>query len=182
MNLSLPEKVFLKAYKEAGENTVIQLVVDGKKHPVLIYDVIRDGVTGDIQHVDFYLVRMDEEITARIPLEIVGESPAMKSAGGILNQTMDDLEVEALPANLPQKIMVDISGITELNQSIYVKDLSVPKNVTIVVDPETVVLTVTEPMAEEVIVAPVDVSAVKVETEEKKEARDKEKAAEGEEK
>ncbi len=89
------------------------------------------------------------------------------------NRAMTEIEVEALPGNLPPHFTVDLSPLTELNQSIYVRDLAVPKGVKVLVDPETVIVTVTPPLKEEEI-APavaVDLSAVKVETEEKKEER-----------
>jgi len=124
---------------------------------------------------------MDEKIRTHIPLEFIGESPAVKNYGGILNKSMLEIEIEALPKDLPHNIPVDISQIKELDQSIYVKDLSIPKNVKILVDPETVIATVSLPK-EEAPSEPIDISAVKVETEEKKLERSKEKEAETEEK
>ena len=105
----------------------------------------------------------------------------MKEAG-ILNRTMLEIEIEALPGDLPSKFEVDLGAIKELNQSIYVKDVRAPKGVEILVEPDTVIATVTPPMKEEEIApAPAaDVSEVKVETEEKKAEREKETAAEGE--
>ncbi len=170
---------FKKIFKAAGENTVITLLVDGKKQPALIYDVQHNSVSGDVVHVDFYGVRMDEKIKAGIPLEFVGESPAVKEKQGILNKTISEIEVEALPADLPHSFKVDLSKLVDIDQSIYVKDLGIPKNVSVELDPETVVVTVTPPKKEEEIVAPVeatDLSAVKVETEEKKAERATERA------
>lgn len=180
MNLSLNGKAFHKVFKDAGENKVITLVVDGKKMPVLVHDLNRNYLTDEISHVDFYLVRMDEKIEAPVPIELVGEAPAVKEHGGILNRTMDSIEVEALPGDLPSNFTVDVSVLVELNQSIYVKDLVVPKNVKVLVDPETVIISVTPPLKEEELApAVVDVSTVKVETEEKKEERAQNKEKEG---
>jgi large subunit ribosomal protein L25 len=180
MNLSLDGKAFLKVFKDAGENKVITLLVDGKKMPVLVHDLNRHYLSEDIDHVDFYLVHMDEKIEAPVPIELVGEAPAVKEHGGILNRTMDAVEVEALPGDLPESFKVDVSVLAELNQSIYIKDLIVPPKVRILIDPETVIVSVTPPLKEEVVEAPVvDVSTVKVETEEKKEERDKSKQEEG---
>lgn len=180
-SLTVDAKEFKKLFKEAGENTVVNLALeDGKKHPTLIHEVQRDFISNEVQHVDFHEVRMDEKIKAPIPIVFTGESPAIKSLGGILNRSMDEIEVEALPGDLPQAFTVDLSALAELNQSIYVKDIVAPRAVKIMVDPETVIATVTEPVKEEEIVAPpepADVSAVKVESEEKKEGRAKEKTA-----
>jgi len=185
MHLAVKSKDFKNVFKEAGESSIINIVVFDKNKkeeiPVLIHDIQKDYLTDDIIHIDFYRVRMDEKIRTHIPLEFIGESPAVKNYGGILNKSMFEIEIEALPKDLPHNISVDISQIKELNQSIYVKDLSVPKNVKILVDPETVIATVSLPK-EEAPSEPIDVSAVKVETEEKKLERSKEKEAETEEK
>ena len=176
--LAIPRKELKQLFKEAGENTVITLAIGNERQAALIYDVQHDSVSGDVIHVDFYGVRMDEEITAAIPLEFTGEAPAIKEFGGVLNKTMLEIEVEALPANLPHSFLVDLSGLTELNQSIYIKDLAIPKGVKVSLDLETVLVTVTPPAEEEVApVEPTDVSAIKVETEEKKAEREAEKAA-----
>lgn len=177
-HLSVPAKEFNKVFKEAGTNTVVHLAVGGKKHPALIYDVVRDYLTSDIAHIDFYEVRMNEAIKAKVPLEFMGEAPAVKEKGAVLNKAMSEIEVEALPGDLPHRFEVDLSVLNDLDKSIYVKDLAVPKGVKVLVDPETVVATATPPAAEEVVeAAPADVTAVKVETEEKKAERTAEKAA-----
>jgi large subunit ribosomal protein L25 len=178
MHLLVDAREFKKLYKEAGENTILSLMVGGKEHKALIHDVQRDAVEGNVHHIDFHEVRMDEVIHARVPIELVGEAPAIKEQGGILNRTMTEIEVEALPSDLPHSLEVDITNLKELNQSVYVKDLTLPKGVKIDVDPETVIVSIAAPMKEEVApVAPVDVADVKVETEEKKAERETEKAS-----
>ncbi len=166
--LAVEKKAFQKLYKEAGENTVITLLLGEKKQPCLVHDVQYDPVSGDIVHVDFYGVRMDEKLRTMVPVEFTGEAPAVKEKNGILNKAISEIEVEALPADLPHAFTVDVSGLAELNQSIYIKDITVPQNVKIFLDPETAVATVTEPVKEEEIAPPtMDVADVKVESEEK---------------
>ena len=178
-HVAIPRRAFEKLFKEAGENTVITLAIEGKRQPALIYEVERDRLSGEVIHVDFYGVRMDEKITASIPIEFTGESPAIKEKGGVLNKTLAAIEVEALPGDLPHSFSVDVGILADLDQSIYVRDLRIPDVVKVLIDPETVVVSVTPPVAEEVVEAPVtDVSAIKVETEEKKAERTAEKAAE----
>lgn len=175
IHISVPLKDFLKVYREAGENMVVNLVLDGEKRPVLIYDLQRDPVSDEIIHVDFYQVRMDEKIKAAVPLVFIGESPAVKEKGGILTKAMHEVEVEALPAEIPHEFEVDLSLLDDLDKSIYVKDLRVPAGVRVMVDPETVIATV-KAFVEEVIPAEAPtVEAVKVEAEEKVEERKKEK-------
>jgi large subunit ribosomal protein L25 len=176
LHLTVPAKDFIKVWKQAGSNTVVNVLLEKKKQPALIYEVRKNYLSGDIEHVDFYAVRMDEKIKAKVPLEFIGEAPAVKEKSGILNKAMAEIEVEALPADLPRSFEVDISSLDDINKSIYVKDIKVPKGVSITVDPETVIVTVKPPLAEEKVEAPVEVSAVKVEGEEEKAERAAEKA------
>lgn len=173
-------KEFGRVFKEAGENTVIDLVLGSEKWPSLIYDIQRDGISGDISHIDFYRVNMTEKIKARIPLEFIGEAPAVKDKIGTLNRVMNDIEVEALPADLPHKIEVDLGVLVDLDKNIYAKDLKVSPLVKIMLEPEAVVATVV-PLQKEEEVKPeavVDVSQVKVESEEKKSERETKKEQE----
>ncbi len=193
LHLVVPAKEFNKVFKAAGANTVVNLVIEkdlsigqaglpvGRQGntPVLIHDVTKDYMTEEVQHIDFYQVRMDEKIKAKIPLVFKGESAAVKEKAAILNKAMAEVEVEALPGDLPRHLEVDLSALDDLNKSVYVKDIVIPRGVKVLVDLETVIVTATPPAAEEekVEAAPVDVTAVKVETEEKKTERATEKAA-----
>lgn len=168
IHLAVNEKEFAKVLKEAGESTVITLVVGTKKIPALIYDVEIDPISDKVLHVDFYLVNMNEEITTEVALEFIGESPAVKTEGGVLVKSMHEIEVRALPANLPHAIEVDLSKLKNIHDSIHVKDLIVKAGVKLLADEDAVVATVLEQAAEEVVVAPVNVADVKVEGEEKK--------------
>lgn len=182
LHLAVAAKDFSKILKEAGTSTVINLLIDNdpstssgqRRRPALIHDVVRDYLTDSIIHVDFYQVKMDEKIKAKVVLEFLGSAPAVKDQGGILNRVMSEVEVEALPAALPHSLSVDLSVLDELNKSIYIKDLSIPGDVEVLVEPETVVATVTPPAVEEKKIEeePVDVGDVKVETEEKKAERE----------
>ncbi|MEK7138293.1 MAG: 50S ribosomal protein L25 [Patescibacteria group bacterium] len=178
-HLSVIGKEFSKVFGEAGESTIVNLKHGSEAWPVLIHDVKKDYLSGEIVHVDFYRVTMTEKINANVPLEFIGEAPAIKEKLGILNKAMVEIEVEALPAHLPHDIKVDLSVLVDLTSNIYVKDLKFSKDVKVLVDPETVVATIV-PMQKEEEVAPavVDVSTVKVEGEEKKAERDAEKAEE----
>lgn len=178
-HLSVPVKEFSKIFKEAGESTVIKLNIENENKAaefnVLIHDIERNHITDEISHIDFYAIKMDEKIRVRVPLEFIGESAVSKTKEGLLVKAMNEIEVEALPGNLPRHIQVDVGAITEIGKSILVKDLNLEKGVRILVDPETVVATAVE-VAEEEIAAPVvSVEDVKVESEEKKKERETEK-------
>jgi large subunit ribosomal protein L25 len=179
IHLAVSLKEFNDVYKKAGESLIINLIIEGEKNskpiPVLIHDIQKNYLNENILHVDFYEVKMDEKIKTRVPLEFIGESEAVKNYGGILNKSMFEIEIEALPKDLPHKIEVDISKLKELNQTIYVKDLNLPKGVKVLVDFETPIISVIPPQEEIKVSEPIDVSAVKVESEEKKAEREKEK-------
>jgi len=176
-HIAVNAKEFAKVFKAAGESSIVHLVIGSEKKPTLVHDVSRDYFSGEVSHVDFYQVRMDEKIKAHVHIEFLGDAPAVKEQGGFLNKTISEIEVEALPGDLPHVLTLNLETLTELNQSLHVKDIPVPKGVRIMIEPEAVVVTVTPPLKEEEKVeAPVDVSAIKVEGEEKKAERDAEKA------
>lgn len=170
LHLVVPVKEFNNVFRSAGESTLITLAVEGSSQPfnVLIHDLQHDAMTGATLHVDFYAVRMDEKITIAVPLEFIHEAPAVKEKQGVLIKAMHEIKVEALPGDLPHSIVVDLASLTDIDASVYVRNLSVPKNVKVLVDAETVVATVTAQAAEEEVVAPLTVQDVKVESEEKK--------------
>lgn len=148
--VSLDKKKFNDTYEEVGESTVFKLAIDGKdERNVLIKDIQRDVLTGAARHVDFYQVRMDEEIEAEIELMFKGESAAVKELAGILVKNMDAIQVKCLPGDLPPEIEVDITPLKTFDDYIYVKDLPVSEKVEVLVDPETVVAMVSEPRSEE---------------------------------
>lgn len=175
LHLAVNAKEFAKVWAEAGESTVVNLVVKGKAHPVLIHDCHKNTLTGEILNIDFRQVDLSEKVTAVVPLVFVGESEAVKN-GGIFVRSMDEVEVEALPTDLPHEINVDISSLNEMGDSLYVKDIIVTGKFEIVENEETVIATVSEP-EEEVETAPVSVADIKTEGEMKKAEKEAKKSA-----
>lgn len=144
------KKIFDKVYDEAGESTILKLALEGNgERNVVIKDVQKDIISGQPIHVDFYQVRMDEEIEAEVELVFVGESAAVKELGGVLVKNMDSVDIKCLPGDLLSKIEVDISRIKTFDDYIYVKDLAIPEKVEVLVDAETVVAMVSPPRTEE---------------------------------
>jgi large subunit ribosomal protein L25 len=177
LHLMVSAKDFSKIFKEAGESTIVKLKIKNEKlktdeFNVLVYDFQKNPLTDEFNHIDFYSVRMDEKITTSVPLEFIGEAPAVKEQGGILIKAMQEVEIEALPADLPHHINVDISIIKAIGDSIFIKDLDFGKGVKVLVGPETVVATVIEIAKEEEIKPEVKVEDVKVEGEEKKKEKE----------
>ncbi len=123
IHIGVPVDALEKVYKEAGEHSVIEVEIEGDKRTVLIHAVDTHPITHRVLSVDFYQIRMDKKTTAHIPLEFKGVSSAVDEQGGVLVKSMDEIEVVALPADLPSVIIVDISILKEFKDSIYVKDL-----------------------------------------------------------
>ncbi len=172
VHLSVSAKDFSKVFKEAGESTIINLIVENSKLPVLVHDVGFNSLNDEIDHIDFYAVRMDEKITATVPLEFVGEAPAVKEKGGVLIKAVKEIELETLPADLPRSIAVDIAPLSDIGSVIRVGDLKIGSKIKLLVDLETVVASIIEQAAEEA--APeVKIEDVKVEGEEKKKEKEK---------
>ncbi len=160
--VTLDEKEFLAAFKKAGETSVVELIVGKQTYPVLIHNIQVDPVNASTLHADFLKIDLKKKVTANIPLELVGESPAEKQGFGTVVSYVDEVEVEALPGDLVDKIEVNVETLTEAEQSISIKDLHYDKNkLTITNDPETIVVKV-EVQKEE----PVEVPAAPVEGEE----------------
>lgn len=140
-----------KVYKQAGESTLIDLSIDGGEPiEVLIKDAQFTTLTGELTHIDFYQVKKGEKIETEIGLEFVGESAAVKALGGVLAKALDKITVKCLPRDLVQHIDVDISVLGTFEDSIHVKDLSIPSGLEVITDPEIMVASVSEPKEEKV--------------------------------
>ncbi|MFH1353705.1 MAG: 50S ribosomal protein L25 [bacterium] len=147
--LQVERKAFTKVLKEAGHTSLINLSLGTTKHTVLVREVQVHPVKSKLLHVDFYQVRLDEKITAHVPLNFVGESPAVKDQGGVLVRNLDELELEALPQDLPHDIKIDISVLKAFEEPIRVADLKLPMGVELLHEPEEVIALVQPPRTEE---------------------------------
>ncbi len=150
--LEIKAQDFHTIYKKSGDTNIIDLEFEeqGKKQVrnVLVQDVSYHFLNGQPIHIDFYEVEMDKLIKAHVPVNFFGESPAI-AKGGILVKSMNEIEVEALPKDLPHEIPVDISKLIDFNQTIYIKDIKFPSEVKVLVDEETPIASISEPISEE---------------------------------
>lgn len=144
-SIAVDEKEFKKVLKQAGESSLVELFVEKEKRPVLIHDIQRDPLTGSVIHIDFYQPDLTEEVQVAVPLVFEGIAPAEKDLGGTLNKNMQEIEVKALPQNLPHEITVSIEGLKTFEDHILVKDLVMPKDVTAVKGPDEIVAAVLPP-------------------------------------
>ncbi len=161
--LTVDKVTFEKVLKQAGESSVITLSGLATPKDVLVQDVSFDPRRGGVIHIDFYAVEAGKEITVDVPLEFVGEAPAVK-LGGTLTKVLQEIEVTCTPANLPQHINVDVSSLDDFEKQIHVRDLAIPANVTVENDQDDVVALVQAVTEEaEAPVAAIDMSAIEVE-------------------
>ena len=138
----------------SGENILVELEIAGKNRLALVQEVQHSPVGGDILHVDFHAVSMDEKIEAEVPLEPVGVANGVKNFGGLLEQNIRALAIECLPKDLPDKLTVDVSALN-IGDSIHVRDIALPEGVRTRVQPDLTVFSVMAPTVEEEPVAEV---------------------------
>ena len=158
-SIQVDAKEFNTVYDKAGETSIVELLLSSKSRPALIHNVQLDPVTGNFLHVDFYQVNLKEKVQTVVPLEITGESQAVQSGIGTIVQQIQEIEVEALPTDLPDNYKVDVSNLSEVDQAIQVKDLHKDKKVAILSNPEQIIVKV-EPIQEEKIEEPAPAAEV----------------------
>lgn len=163
--VQLDLKSFLPIFKEVGETGVVNLQLKGetKVRPVLIHNVQFDPVADQPLHADFYQVSLKEKVTAEIPIELVGESPAVRDKLGILIQPLSEVEVEALPTDLPDKFELDIGQLKAVDDAVTVGDLKVSRGVKILTGAKEILAKIEPPAKEEEVVPPAEEEAAKEE-------------------
>lgn len=134
----------------SGENILVELEIDGEEpnRSALVQDVQHSPVGGDILHIDFHAVSMDEKIYAEVPLEAVGIANGVKNFGGLLEQSLRTLAVECLPRDLPDRITVDVSNLN-IGDAIHVRDIQMPNGVTPKAQLDLTAFSVLAPVVEE---------------------------------
>jgi len=140
--LQCPTGQLKQVLTQAGHTRIISLKLDSEKKPrnVVVREVQREALTGKLLHVDFYQVKMEEKVKIEVPIVLGGEAPALRMKDNVMGQELDAITVECLPAHIPPSIEVDVSSLAEVDQAIRVKDISVDKEVTVLNDPEAVVV------------------------------------------
>ncbi|MEI8097084.1 MAG: 50S ribosomal protein L25 [Candidatus Moraniibacteriota bacterium] len=137
---------FSKLYAKAGESSIVEVAVEkGKKVNVIIQDVQLDPLSSRFSHVDFFQVRMDEKLETHVPLEFVGEAPAVREMGGMLLKPVEELLISCLPKDLPHSISVDLSALKTFEDHIKIKDLKLPSGVEVLTEKDTVIALVEPP-------------------------------------
>lgn len=150
LNVIVDTRDFVKIYHQSGDSTIITLSLDqAGDQPVLIHDVSSHPLTGQLLHIDFYRVDMTKTLETTVPLMFTGIAPAVKSYGAYIEYVLRELDIECLPAHLPQHIDVDISSLAHEGDILRVADIRVPDGVVIVTDADQVVALAEMPAEEE---------------------------------
>jgi large subunit ribosomal protein L25 len=147
--ISLDMREANRTLDSISPSALIVLNIDGDKHYAIVRDKQRNPLLRSIIHIDFQAVSLTETVRADVNVNIVGEAPAVETYLAILVPSLEQLSIECLPTNLPDRIDVDVSGLAEIGDSLLVSDLIVPDGVEILNDPEDVVVVVIPPAAEE---------------------------------
>src|SRR3982751_1739230 len=138
----------------SGENVLVELEIggDGQSRTALVQEVQHTPVGGEIRHVDFHAISMDQMIEAEVPVEPVGTAVGVKTFGGLLEQSLRSLAIECLPRDLPDRITVDVSQLN-IGDSIHVRDIQLPSGVAAKVPADLTAFSVLAPVVEEEPVA-----------------------------
>ena len=141
--LYIPSITLVKAVKDAGRSTIIELDVEGQQHEVLIKEIAYHPVTDQIDHVDFYAIKRGQELEVEVELVFVGHAPAEKN-GHIVHHIMNEISVRCMPRNLVNHIDIDITTLTEIGDSIIIADVQkqIGSELHILDEPENAVIVV----------------------------------------
>ncbi len=142
-----------KALRGLSTSTLVILEVEGQRHTAVVRERQKDYIKNTLLHVDFQALSLTEKMRVEVPIELEGEAPAVKTYGGILVQTLESVEVESLPGDMPERLIVDLSNLQEIGDSITVADLVLPPHVRVLEDPDETIVVITAPRSEEEIEA-----------------------------
>jgi len=147
--VEVPFKEFEAVFKETGESGLVDLQLDSETRPVLIKNVAFESLTRLPLHADFYQVNLKEKVKTMVPLEVVGEPKAVTEKIGLLLTPLSEIEVEALPTDLPEKVEINVEGLAAVGDQVTVGDLKIPAGVEVLTDPAQVVVKIDELVSKE---------------------------------
>lgn len=181
-SLQLPLHDFQAVYKKVHETGLVDLTVAGEIHPILIQNVHSHPITHIPLHADFFKVNLKEKVKATIPIIAIGEPKAVTDKIGVLLQPLSEVEVEALPADLPENLEINVENLAEIGQSLTIADLKKPADVEILAEPNEMIFRIDELVSEEAEELAAEEEAEAEAAAEAGEGGEAEAAAEGEEK
>lgn len=137
-----------KVLSTTTSSSLITVILEGKEYPSLVREKQINFILGTLKHIDFLTVSLTEKIRASVSVVFEGEAPVVKEFNAILSSGLNQIEIEAYPQDLPESFIVDVSILKELGDSILVKDIAIPENVTVLSDPEEMILFASSQKAE----------------------------------
>ncbi len=180
LHLTLDYQTFRKLFRSAGSSSIINLAVEGEQEPreILVHNVDYDPITDEFLHVDLMQIERGKKITTKVPIHLTGESPAVKSLGGILTHGKSEIEIKCLPRDLLKEIVIDIASLEQIGASVRVKDLKIdPKKHEVLEEAEAMLVTIIAPKTAEQIEDELAKDVGEAVSEDVKKEAEKEKAA-----
>ena len=165
---------------DSGENTIFKVAFDSSTKDAMFKDLQIETDTDELIHADLIHISMDKTIRVNVPLELQGEAVGVKTEGGFVDFMTREVEVECLPKDIPEQLMIEISGL-HLHQSLKAGDLVTPEGVKLITDPATVIVLIAVPHKEEEVAKPAEEEEVIAAEPEEPEVIKKERAEKGEE-
>lgn len=176
--IQLPLSDFQAVYKKVHETGIVEIELDGQKIPALIKNIFYHYLEHYPLHADFYQVNLSEKIKANIPIVLIGESKAVTEKTGLLLQVLNEIEVEALPSDLPEKIEIDVTKLENIDDQIIVSQIKIAKEVEILTSPNEIITKISAPTKEEVVEAPAPITGEEIAKAEEEGKEDKTKSEE----
>ncbi|NPV76913.1 MAG: 50S ribosomal protein L25 [Anaerolineae bacterium] len=149
--ITLDKRQTTRVLQQLTASSLVTINLEGKEHAALVREKQRDYILGDLLHVDFQIVSLTEKIRATVSVELTGTAPAVKEYNGIVLTGLEELEVESLPQDLPERFIVDISKLAKIGDSIHVRDIQAGDKVEILTDPDEMIVIITGGAKEEEI-------------------------------
>ncbi|MBP9821702.1 MAG: 50S ribosomal protein L25 [Candidatus Pacebacteria bacterium] len=181
VHVSIDREAFKKAFSIVGESSVLTVTAPDGEHDCIIHDMQYDAVSHSVIHVDLLALEKGKKVEVAVEIEFVGTSPAVKSNLGVLEKMLHEIEIEAMPKDLPKSIEVDLESLAAVGDHIYARDIKLPSGVVLKTNEDEVIATITGAKEEkEEDSAPIDFSTIEVEQKGKKDEEGDGEAAEAE--
>ena len=149
-NITIDYREFIRAYRETGESSLLDLEIDGKEAVKVLIQDLQHGVLHDeVTHVDFRAIDLSKPIDVDVEIHFIGESPAVKGLGGTLVRALETVSIRCLPSNLPSHLDVDLSSLATFEDSITVGQLVLPEGTEVLDDVQSAIAVVTPPRSDE---------------------------------
>jgi large subunit ribosomal protein L25 len=150
--ITLDMREATKLLNSVTSSSIVTISLDGKEHATLVREKQKDYLRNSLKHVDFQVVSLTEKIRTNVAVELVGTAPAVKDFNGVLVTGLTEIEVECFPQDLPDRYVIDLVNLVKIGDALYVKDVVISEKVLILDDPQELIVHITHPVVDEVVV------------------------------